>query len=314
MEEVADYPIKTIEDLIKSGENFRIEDVSPDLMTLQIKIYGEQFDSSITGEVAKSLGILQSSLYRAAAEALYNSSSITALSAEEKAALEIVIKISPGCSDIQVSGWKYLCKFLERVTKNMDSKHQCIVACFAICGFSGVLVTPFITNAVENDKTVEGMVDMAETLTDPIKTAVKVAGDATAKSARMADSVKWGDRQYDREDINRLNRRAPRQEAQTDTIEATCKVTGFHRDSIIKVDLTVVDTGEELTVKVPPPGLFDESMPKKPSEVAEVMEIGALVSVTIFVKETKSKTERILVSWQVLQGEESETKQDSDNP
>lgn len=139
MEKVADYPIKTIEDLIKSGENFRIEDVSPDLMTLQIKIYGEQFDSSITGDVAKSLGILQSSLYRAAAEALYKSSSITALSAEEKAALEIVIKITPGCSDIQVSGWKYLCKFLERVTKNMDSKHQCIVACFAICGFSGVL-------------------------------------------------------------------------------------------------------------------------------------------------------------------------------
>lgn len=33
------------------------------------------------------------------------------------------------------------------------------------------------------------------------------------------------------------------------------------------------------------------------------MEVGSYVAVTILVKETKSKTERILVSWAVLQNE-----------
>ena len=98
------YTIHTLEELLQSGENFKLEDVSPDLMTLRIKIHGDQFDGSITGEVAKSLAMLQTALYRAAAEALHGTSSITALSAEEKAQLEIVIKVSPGCSDIKIPG------------------------------------------------------------------------------------------------------------------------------------------------------------------------------------------------------------------
>lgn len=298
------YTIHTLEELLQSGENFKLEDVSPDLMTLRIKIHGDQFDGSITGEVAKSLAMLQTALYRAAAEALHGTSSITALSAEEKAQLEIVIKVSPGCSDIKIPGLRYLLALLGKMTENMDSKHKCIVAIFLIGGFTAVSIAPFISSAIENDQTVDGMVKMAETLSAPIKTAVEVAGDATAKAARNADSVEWGERRYDREDIRKLNSRSPRQEAQADTLEATCHVTGYHRDgNIIKVDLKMVDSGEELTVKVPPPGLFDEEMPERPSEVAEIMEVGSRVAVTILVKETKSKTERMLVSWDVLKEE-----------
>lgn len=304
------YTIHTLEELLLSGENFKLEDVSPDLMTLRIKIHGDQFDGSITGEVAKSLAMLQTALYRAAAEALHGSSSITSLSAEEKAQFEIVIKISPGCSDIRVPGLKYLLAFLSKVTENMDSKHKCVVACFAICGFTGLAVTPFITKAIENNQTVEGMVDMARTLTEPIKTAVEVAGEATAKSARNADSVEWGERRYDREDIRKLNTRSPRQEAQADTFEAICYVNGYHKDgNLFKVDLKLTESGEEFTVKVPPPGLFEEEMPERPTEVATIMEVGSRVAVTILVKETKSKTERILVSWAVLP-EENEASND----
>ena len=216
------YTIHTIDELLQAGEGFKLEDVSPDLMTLRIKIHGEQFDSSISGEVAKSLGALQAALYRAAAEVLHGTPSITSLSAEEKALFEIVIKVSPGCSDIQIPGLKYLCALLSKMTENMDSVHKCVVACFAICGFTGLAVAPFITKAIENNQTVEGMVDMARTLTDPIRTAVEVAGEATAKSARNADSVKWGDHDYGREEIRKLNTRSPRQEAQADTFEAIC--------------------------------------------------------------------------------------------
>lgn len=300
-EVLVSYTIHTIDDLLKAGDNFKFENVSPDLMTLRIKIHGEQFDSSISGDVAKSLGALQVALYRAAAEVLHGTSRITALSAEEKAQFEIVIKVSPGCSDIQIPGLKYILSLISKMTENMDSKHKCIVACFAICAFAGIVITPFITRAIENDQTVAGMADMARALTEPIKTAVEVAGDATAKSARDADSVDWGERHYSSEDIRKLNTRSPRQEAEADTFEATCQVTGFHRDgNIIKVDLKVVDGSEELTVKIPPPGLFDDAMPERPSEVAAIMEVGSCVAVTILVKETKSKTERVLVSWDVL--------------
>lgn len=125
------YTIHTIDDLLKAGDNFKFENVSPDLMTLRIKIHGEQFDSSISGDVAKSLGALQVALYRAAAEVLHGTSRITALSAEEKAQFEIVIKVSPGCSDIQIPGLKYILSLISKMTENMDSKHKCIVACFA---------------------------------------------------------------------------------------------------------------------------------------------------------------------------------------
>ena len=57
--------ISTFKELIASGEEIKFEDISPDLMTLTIKIRGEQFDSSITGEVAKAIGAFQSALYRA---------------------------------------------------------------------------------------------------------------------------------------------------------------------------------------------------------------------------------------------------------
>lgn len=43
------YTIHTIEELLLAGDNFKLEDVSPDLMTLRIKIHGDQFDGSITG-------------------------------------------------------------------------------------------------------------------------------------------------------------------------------------------------------------------------------------------------------------------------
>ena len=270
------YTIHTIEELLLAGDNFKLEDVSPDLMTLRIKIHGDQFDGSITGAVAKSLAMLQTALYRAAAEALHNSSSITSLSAEEKAQFEIVIKVSPGCSDIQIPGVKYLFALLNAVTKKMDSKHKCIVACFAITGFTATVVTPFVTNLIEKGQVVEGMVEMAQSLTAPIKTAVEVAGEATAKAARNADSVDWGGRHYDREAIRKLNNRSPRQDAQADTIEATCYVTGYHRDeTIVKVDLRVVDSGEVFSVKVPPRGLFDEDMPEKASAVAEIIDVGS---------------------------------------
>lgn len=310
MTATANHLIQTLTDLIKTGDNFNIEDVSPDLMTLKIKIHGDQFDGSITGEVAKSLGMLQSALYRAAAEAIHGSPNINLLTAEEKSAFEIVIKVSPGCSDIRIPGLKYICEFLSKVTENMEPKYKCIVACFAICGFTCVAVAPFIANSSDTGKVVDGMVDLAKTLTDPIKAAVDASGKQAAKSARNAESLDWGERHYSGDDIQQLNSRSPRQDAQTETIEATCHVTGYHQDdAIIRVDLKAVDSGEEFTVKVPPPGLFEEVMPERPTEVAKIMEIGALVSVTVLVKETKSKTERMLVSWCVIPKETDENQQ-----
>ncbi len=302
------YKFNTLEELINAGDDLQLEDISPDLTTLTIKIDGDQFDSSLTGEVAKALGAFQSALYRAAAEILHGTPSISALSAEEKAALEVVIQVSAGCSTLKIPGGKYTWKLANKAIEKMESKHIAIVACCAIAAFTAIPINGIWADKAKHNQSIEAlsqanenMLKMAQTYVAPISAATEAAAVATAKAAKNANYVEFGSRRFDQDDIAKLNSRAARQEPQTDTLSVTCKILGFHKEGeILKVDLVEIPGGESYTVKVPPPGLFDEKLPERPTEVAELMEIGATVAVSIFVKESRSKTERMLASWHVL--------------
>ena len=51
---------------------------------------------------------------------------------------------------------------------------------------------------------------------------------------------------------------------------------------------------------VPPRGLFNQDVPVKPTEIAPLMENKNRVIVTVLIKETKAKTERLLVDFEVV--------------
>ena len=289
--------VKTLQELADADEAVNLDQIDPALMTLNIKIRGDHFDSSITGEVAKAIGELQASLYRAAAEILHGTPNINLLTASERSKLEFSVIVSPGCTDLKIDGKEFLKTILEKAIEKMEPKHIVIVLVFAIVAFTlDDSVSKWIQAWKENE-VAKSFVDHAQVLTKPLSDAMKSSADKLAKSAHSADSVKFGGREYSSEDINTLNQRSARQMAQFETYTGEFFVKGVSEvGTELKVDLMEVSTQEVYTVIVPESSLFEQEMPKKPTQFASLMESGQIVSVTFLVKETKAKTDRLLVS------------------
>lgn len=306
----ADHQIKTFSDFFEAGDGFRIEDIDPELMTLTIKIHGDQFESSITGEVAKAIGSLQAALYRAAAEILHGEPNIKLLTAEEKELFEIVVQVKPGCSLLKIPGYSYLLPLLEKMVDKMESKHIAIVACAAVAGFTGCQVSDEVTDAWKSNAATQAMVEQARILTAPINGAVQGGGVDLAKAAKNAAALEIGDRKFDRQEIESLNTRAAKQDAQVETYQAECIVKGIREDGKnLRVELLDMNSNETFNAKVPPHGLFDQDMPLKPTEIAPLMESKNRVLVTVLIKETKAKTERLLVDFEAVSEDTALNKQ-----
>ena len=297
----ADHHIKTFSDFLEAGDGFRFEDVDPELMTLTIKIHGDQFESSITGEVAKAIGSLQAALYRAAAEILHNEPNIKLLTAEEKDLFEIVVQVKTGCSLLKIPGYKYLPPLLGKMVEKMESKHIAIVACFAVAGFTGCQISDDVTDAWKSNAATQAMVEQARILNAPINGAIQSGGVDLAKAAKNANALEIGDRRFDRQEIENLNKRAAKQAAQVETYQAECIVKGIRDDGKnLRVDLLDTNSNETFSAIILPRGLLDQDMPVKPTEIAPLMESKERVLITVLIKETRAKTERLLVDFEIV--------------
>ncbi|MCK4620678.1 MAG: hypothetical protein KAT62_00545 [Desulfuromonadales bacterium] len=90
---------------------------------LEIKLKGEQFQSSMTTKVMESFIELQRDIYRAYAKLRYNIPNANLLSAEERQSLEIIVKVSEGSSELEVSLTKAIVTFAKEAANKMESKH-----------------------------------------------------------------------------------------------------------------------------------------------------------------------------------------------
>lgn len=86
---------------------------------LQVRLVGEQFDATITPPVMKSFLELQALIYRSYAIAQYDTDDTRRLSAEEKDALEIQVKVEEGSSIFEVDFQAVLEKFAEKAAETM---------------------------------------------------------------------------------------------------------------------------------------------------------------------------------------------------
>lgn len=86
---------------------------------LQIKLVGEQFDSSITPSVMKSFLELQSLVYKSYAITRYDTDDVRKLSKEEREELEIKVTVEPGSSMFEVDLQEILVKFAEQAGQTM---------------------------------------------------------------------------------------------------------------------------------------------------------------------------------------------------
>lgn len=300
-----EYLVKTFNELLSFEGDLHIDDIAPNLMELKIKINGDQFDSSITGEVAKAIGSLQSALYRAAAEILHGSPNINVLTAEEKEQFEIVVRIQPGCSLLTIPGEKYLSNLATKAIDKMESKHITLVLCCLICAFAARdFGVAYITAAAKNSEH-NAMVEQARVLAAPLSNAIQAGGKEIAKSAKHADSVEVGERKFDRQEIENLNKRQAKQAAQVDTYQTECKINGIRKEgNNLKVDMFDTNMGESFSVLILPLPIFDQDMPVKPTALAPFIESGQRVFVTLLIRETKTKTERILIGFAPVQDDE----------
>lgn len=281
------------------GREIGLADIAPDLMTLSIKIEGEGFDCSFTGDVAKALGDLQVSLYRAAAEILHGTRSAASLTAEEKDLFRVQIKVISGCTELKIDGRKLIEAIVKSVVEKMSGHEITMVFMTVIAAFTAVSIYDKHAEIEEKGLANDAMLKQAQALVVPITHAIDVSAEAIAKASRGSDSVRVGEKRFTKEEIIALNSRSARQSPETDTVSLICRVLGVHKeDGITKVDLIDLETSERFTAKMPPSGLFeDDDLPGKTSQIAELIDSSLPVTATLFVKESKSRTERLIVSW-----------------
>lgn len=287
--QLTEYKLTTVEQVL-AEKTPGIEDIDPKLMTLTIKIKGDQFDGTITGEVARAIWGLQENLYRAAAEVLHGEPNIAKLTQEERQSLELTFSVEKGCSAYRADGRRLISRVLDKVVDKMppeDTKYVFVAGMMAFVG--STLGTAYLAK--------NAMVEQAKALIEPIERAITLSGDLVAKAARNAESVDYRDRAYPKDEIKKLNSRSLAQKAVSDNFESVCVVTGYQIQKGIGVVSLVDETGMVFQASIPPKGLFEDTPPDTAKDIAHFIDSKQKVRVLIYVKESKAKTERVVTSW-----------------
>lgn len=302
---------QAIDDIIKKlmESDGDIDSLTDEELTLTIKIEGEGFHSSITGEVARSLWGLQENLYRAAALIIHGQPNIRKLTQEERTGLTLTFKIKEGCTDARV-GLREIVKQLFMGFRDMESSDKrrvfkTAIVC-ALIGFTAYEIKDGLNNYFSNvtaQNASQALVEQAKTFASPLEKALEMSAKEVAKSTKNADKVSFGHNYtFDRGQIEELNTKSERQPASNETYESSFKVVGLEiNGGRYKIGLTDDADPKEETfyVLLPNDDLFSDNLPKSPEEIAALIDKpNKAVRATILIRETKTKIDRILISWE----------------
>lgn len=215
---------------------------------LEIKLNGAQFDSSLTTKMMESFIDLQKDIYRAYANIFYNRPSGKTLTDIEKRSLEIIVKVSPGSSDLQAQLEKAITTFAKEAVKKMDARHITITILGVALLWTGsssyrgyldnqlsirqVEAQTFSTQAdIERMKILAAAADHQPVLVPATYDAVETY-NKILKGAARAESVEIAGRTIPREMTEKLVR-APRSQSQEVQLNGECR--------ILSVDSSKVD-------------------------------------------------------------------------
>jgi hypothetical protein len=116
---------------------------------LEIHLRGKDFNSSLTPPVMKGLLAFQKGIYQSYAAAKYEDPS-KRLSDEEKRALEIVVKVEPGSSDLKVDFQELAAELIKQVGGKMDSQTILIVVLtFLVLYFGSTTLKSYLDDRKE---------------------------------------------------------------------------------------------------------------------------------------------------------------------
>ncbi len=291
--------LKTLVQKIQAA-NGDLSNVDVSDLTMRIKIHGASFDSSITGEVARSLWELQQGLYRAAATIIYHQPNIKRLSAAERKRLTLSFRIEDGCTEL-FANIKDAALELAKGFKTMESKDKkTVLLTLIVCCLVGWSMTE-VCDVLEKRDEKSADLEKSKAMLEPVNNAIQLASKGIAKASKDADEVNFGPQKFTKEDIERLNSKT-RSSASTETETGTYRVTGVHAEGgVLRVDLVDAETKESFSATILPKGILDDELPNSSAEIGALIDSGAIIEVTLIVKETRSKVERVIIDWRTVQ-------------
>lgn len=219
-----------------------------DWPVLHLKYKGERFDSSLTTSVMEGFIELQQNIYRLFAKLNYNDSRSRVLTLDQRKALEIMIKVNPGCSELSA----FLNFAIEKITSGainkMEAKHWVIILLAGILGLTSSSVCKSYLQSQNEIKQTDLKVSLSreetkrlEIMASAVRQVPYVASmhqDAEEvknkflKSTRSADSIVISGQEIQRDQALKLVRK-PR------AASIECRLDGEYR--IIKVDSSDID-------------------------------------------------------------------------
>lgn len=268
---------------------------------LKITIKGEIFNSSLNGELAKSLWEFEKSMRKAYALMLHGTDNTSTLTSAERKESALNFKVSKGSSQF-TADLKPLLKSIGRGFEKMSDRNKLIAVAFCLgaalgyCWMSDYYETKNKELEIQEHAATQETILKAISYTQPFRYAIEESSDRIAKSVPEADSVTINQKTYSKEDIQKLNERAPRTKAEYETITNVFIVTGIERvdgDDSYKVKIKDIETNQPIIASLSSDkGLFSSlNIDANAAVIGEYIEKKQKVHMTLLVRTTKSSHE-----------------------
>ena len=187
-----------------------------------IKIEGGQYHQSISGDLAKSLGHIQDSVYRACALALYGTDKVSVLPKTLKEKLCLQFVVAPGCTEILADLKPILRAITPEVIKKMTPKQifGCLIAIIFLVGAYNIVSLCLSHETIRQehatvDKAIEYLGEENKMLIENAFSKREENLRDLAKNATGANAVTFGNNRYAGEQLEHLKKSAPITEPST---------------------------------------------------------------------------------------------------
>lgn len=275
-----------------------------ELKKIEFRIKGDRFDGTVTGEVIKSLGQLQDTIYRVGAYVAGGSPKSSRLTQEQREQLNLTFKFSKG-SLVSEMSTKPFFDFLSRAIEKMESKKVYYLAIIALCGFIGAPVaTSYIDYLKQRDQNqkeiiinqlyLQRLADSNEKIHNAILELVK--------STKDAEYMKYGALEFDAADIKQLNERAPKQKSKKYQLVLRGKIAGYIKqpNGVTIVFAPNGDTDGISAFISNDSTLFGDSVPSSCQEIGRLTDSGTMVELTLAATETKNATKYTIIDFSLV--------------
>lgn len=238
-----------------------------DSKSIFIKVEGDDYDCSISGDFAKGLGLLQDNFYHFCAKALYDSDNIKLLG-KDKQLYTLQFKIRPGCTENEADWLEPLKNIAGKLANKMTSRQIFILCLCALFSFGGYKLYELQQGNELALKDKEIITQLIKKIDDSEAQQIQRAFELReenveqiAKSASGAKSLTYGERVLTEKDLADIRQPAAREPAQVNTFTDEFLIFQINNKDLglIKIQAQNLHTKEEITISVEEDLFQDES-------------------------------------------------------